>query len=40
MGWVVCRYIPLDGRAASIIMVGSAAGEMIMPLIIGAYDIV
>ena len=33
------RYIPLSGRAASIIMVGSAAGEMIMPLIIGqAFD--
>jgi FHS family Na+ dependent glucose MFS transporter 1 len=35
------RYIPLSGRAASIIMVGSAAGEMIMPLIIGqAFDLV
>jgi MFS transporter, FHS family, Na+ dependent glucose transporter 1 len=35
------RYIPLSGRAASVIMVGSAAGEMIMPLIIGqAFEIV
>ena len=35
------RYIPLSGRSASIIMVGSAAGEMIMPLIIGqAFDLI
>ena len=35
------RYIPLSGRAASIIMVGSAGGEMIMPLVIGqAFDVV
>eukprot|EP01051_Picozoa_sp_SAG22_P012082 SAG22_NODE_1226_length_5115_cov_1.930024_1_plen_507_part_00 len=29
------RMLPLDGAAASVIMVGSAGGEMLMPLLIG-----
>eukprot|EP00746_Dinoflagellata_sp_MGD_P128398 gnl/MRDRNA2_/MRDRNA2_62777_c0_seq2.p1 gnl/MRDRNA2_/MRDRNA2_62777_c0~~gnl/MRDRNA2_/MRDRNA2_62777_c0_seq2.p1 ORF type:complete len:137 (+),score=21.21 gnl/MRDRNA2_/MRDRNA2_62777_c0_seq2:55-411(+) len=31
------RIISLSGRAASVIMVGSAAGEMAMPLVIGYF---